>query len=328
MIENIKLSKITSPHMRDRSTIGQIMRDVLIALIPATIVAVLAFGWYMLVLVLVGLIGGGLIDIFVMKVLRKKKDYVFEGSGMITGLLLALNVPASFPMFLFIVGLIFALFVGKHVYGGLGHNPFNPALIGRVFLLISFPLQMTTWVKPAWFHFTKAAYDLQTTATPLALLKEHGIIQAHERFNAFIGNVPGSAGEISAVALIIGGTYLLLRRVITWHIPVSYVGTVAAISTIFWFVNPGKYGDPIFHVVSGGLLLGAIFMATDMVTSPETPKGMLVFGIGCGVLTMLIRYFGGYPEGVSFSILIMNSLVPLIERVTRPKRLGEVKSHA
>ncbi len=328
MIENIKLSKISSPHVRDKSTIGQIMRDVLIALIPATLVAILAFGWYMLVLALVGLIGGSLIDVFVMKVLRRKKDYVFDGSGAVTGLLLALNIPASFPMFLFIIGLLFALFVGKHVFGGLGHNFLNPALIGRVFLLISFPLQMTTWVKPAWLHFTRASYDLQTTATPLALLKENGIIQAHERFNAFIGNIPGSAGEISAIALIIGGAYLLLRHVITWHIPVSYVGTVAGISAIFWLVNPGKYGDPIFHVVSGGLLLGAIFMATDMVTSPETPKGMVIFGVGCGALTMLIRYFGGYPEGVSFSILIMNALVPFIEKVSHPRRLGEVKSRA
>ena len=318
-----------APHIRHPDDTSKIMRDVLIALIPATIFSGFIFGWYAWILAIVGAFGGELIEYIIIRFFRKDKNFVPDGSASVTGLLLALNVSVKLPLWAFLVGLIFALVVGKHVYGGLGSNPFNPALVGRAFLMISFPVQMTTWVKPYWPKFWMSPWDMVTSATPLALLKEHGFSAASKvsTFDLFIGNVGGSVGEISALLLLIGFVYLLIKKRVTWHIPTSYIGTVLIISTIFWLVNPEKFGTPIFHILSGGLMLGALFMATDMVTSPVTPKGMLLFGAGCGAITMIIRYFGGYPEGVSFSILIMNAFVPLIDSLTKPHKFGEVKQN-
>jgi electron transport complex protein RnfD len=216
-------------------------------------------------------------------------------------------------------------------FGGLGNNPFNPALVGRVFLLISFPVQMTSWPKVSVLNF--ALTDAQTGATPLAIVKEglsngesySSIMNSmpHSYVDMMVGQIGGSLGEISAVALILGGLYMLFRKIITWHIPVSIIGTVAIFTAILYGINPETYADPMFHLLTGGLMLGAIFMATDMVTSPMTPKGMLVYGFGIGVITVLIRVWGAYPEGVSFAILIMNAVVPLINNWAKPKRFGE-----
>jgi electron transport complex protein RnfD len=317
----MKLMSTYAPHLREEDDVRKIMLDVLVALSPAVIGAAYFFGWYALFLCIAGAVIGELFDIFVMKYLRGIKNFVPDGSGAVTGLLLAMNVSTRLPFWAFLLGLVFALGIGKHVFGGLGQNIFNPALVGRAFLLISFPTYMTTWVVPG-AGFWKSPADVVTAATPLALFKEHGVLTPY--WDLFIGKVGGSLGETSALLLIIGFIYLLLRKRVKIFIPVSYIGTVLVFSSIAYLMNP-RYGDPLFHLLSGGLMLGALFMATDMVTSPITAKGQVIFGIGCGVLTMAIRLFGAYPEGVSFSILFMNALVPLIDRYTRPRIFGEVK---
>jgi electron transport complex protein RnfD len=253
---------------------------------------------------------------------------VRDGSAALTGVLLALNLPPASPWWMALVGSAVAIAIGKQVYGGLGYNPFNPALVARVVLLISFPVQMTTWTAPAPLF---SGIDAVTTATPLGEMKTavmltgklpeglHGMLGSY-----LLGNMAGSLGEVSALALLLGAAWLFYRKIITWHIPVAFLGSVVVLSGIFWLLNPSRYPSPLFHLLTGGLMLGALFMATDMVTSPVTNRGMLVFGIGCGLLTVLIRLFGGYPEGVSFAILLMNSATPLIDRFTRPKKFGYV----
>jgi len=318
----MKLITANAPHIRSSDNVGFIMADVLIALIPAVIGASIFFGWYALFLSILGMAVGELIDYIIMRWIRGKKDFMPDGSGAVTGVLLALNVSARLPVGIFLIGLIFALGVGKHVFGGLGQNIFNPALVGRVFLMISFPTYMTTWIVPG-AGFLKSPWDVQTAATPLMILKEGGQMNV-TYWDLFIGKVGGSLGETSALLLLIGFVYLLLRKRIKVMIPISYIGTVFVMTAIFYAINP-KFGDPIFHILSGGLMLGALFMATDMVTSPMTRKGQLIFGLGCGVLTVVIRLFGAYPEGVSLSILFMNSLVPIIDSVTKPRVFGEVK---
>jgi electron transport complex protein RnfD len=234
-----------------------------------------------------------------------------------------------------IVGSLVAIGIAKMSFGGLGKNPFNPALVGRVFLLISFPVQMTSWPKAIESRF--AYLDATTGATPLAILKE-GIKNGQPLSDLmkevpgyaqmFIGNMGGSLGEISALALIIGGLYLIFKKVITWHIPGSILATVVLFTGILWMIDPTKYADPLFHLLAGGIILGAVFMATDMVTSPMTPVGQMIFGVGIGLITCLIRIFGAYPEGVSFAILIMNAFVPLIDKYVKPKRFGEELKNA
>ncbi len=314
----------SAPHLRSNDNVRKVMIDVLIALLPATIMAVVNFGWNALLLCVIGVAGAELVELFIMKVLRKKKDFVPDGSAAVTGLLLALNVSGTLPWYLLLIGILVAIGLAKHIYGGLGGNPFNPALVGRVFLFISFPTQMTTWMKAGSWKISDA---LVTSATPLGILKDKGMETALAQngyMDMFLGNIGGSMGEISVLALLIGFAFLVIRGRIKIAIPVSYIGTVLLISSIFYFVNPNQYGSPLFHILSGGLMLGALFMATDMVTSPSTIKGCLIFGFGCGVITMLIRYFGAMPEGVSFSILIMNAVKPLIERKTRLKPFGYV----
>ncbi|RKX50609.1 MAG: electron transporter RnfD [Thermotogae bacterium] len=313
----MKLTVVAAPHLRSKDNVRKVMIDVLIALIPASVAAVVLFGMQALLLIVVSMVSAELIELFIMRVLREKKDFKPDFSASVTGLLLALNLSLAVSWWQAVIGAVVAIGIAKHVFGGLGKNFWNPALIGRVFLLMSFPVQMTTWFKP---------FDLETTATPMAILKEGGGSLPSLK-DMFIGTIPGSLGEVSALLLLIGFVYLVLRGRIKLLIPLSYVGSVALISWIFYTVN-SSYGSPLYHILGGGLMLGALFMATDMVTSPMSPLGQLIFGTGCGFITMIIRYFGGYPEGVSFSILIMNSFVPLIDMATRPRRFGEVRGNA
>ncbi|MBO8166826.1 MAG: RnfABCDGE type electron transport complex subunit D [Kosmotoga sp.] len=313
----MKLTVVAAPHLRSKDNVRKVMIDVLIALIPASVAAVVLFGMQALLLIVVSIVSAELIELFIMRVLREKKDFKPDFSASVTGLLLALNLSLAVSWWQAVIGAVVAIGIAKHVFGGLGKNFWNPALIGRVFLLMSFPVQMTTWFKP---------FDLETTATPMAILKEGGGSLPSLK-DMFIGTIPGSLGEVSALLLLIGFVYLVLRGRIKLLIPLSYVGSVALISWIFYTVN-SSYGSPLYHILGGGLMLGALFMATDMVTSPMSPLGQLIFGTGCGFITMIIRYFGGYPEGVSFSILIMNSFVPLIDMATRPRRFGEVRGNA
>lgn len=238
---------------------------------------------------------------------------------MLTGLLLAFNVPADLPWWIVVIGSLFAIGAVKMSFGGLGNNIFNPALAGRVFLLVSFPQQMTTW--PALAH----SADAVTGATPLALIKAGRFEALPSHLDMFLGNVPGSMGEVAALALLIGVIYLLCTKTITWHIPVSVLVTVFIFSGILYLCDSTVYVDPLTHLLTGGLMLGACFMATDYVTSPMSHKGQLIYGAGIGILTVLIRCYGSYPEGMSFAILIMNAVTPLINVYCKPKRFGEVK---
>jgi electron transport complex protein RnfD len=320
-----------APHLRDKDNIPKIMWGVVLAMLPTTLAGVYFFGFYAARVVVIAVISVLFFEWLGIKMF-KNHGHVMDGSALITGILLALNLPSSSPWWLIVVGGGVAMFLGKHCYGGLGYNPFNPALVARVALLIAWPAHMTTFYK-AGNIFDKV--DAETMATPMSLMKVEmvtsGTVAAANDiplWDLFLGNVGGSLGEVSGLALVIGGLYLLFRKIITWHIPASYIGSVLLMTGIFWLIDPSKYINPIFHIVAGGLLLGALFMATDMVTTPVTPVGMLIFGVGCGVITVVIRLFGGYPEGVSFSILIMNSLTPLIDKYTQPKPFGQVKEAA
>jgi len=318
----------SSPHIHTPEDISWIMRQVIYALVPGALIGIYFFGIPALMVIAVAVTSCVVIEAISQKALGQKIT-IKDGSAALTGLLLAMNLPSGAPWWLVVLGSLIAIVLGKQVYGGLGNNPFNPALVARVFLLISFPVQMTTWPQPRSF-FAPAA-DTVTGATPLGALKtaifEHKSITAAPDINImdpFLGNIGGSLGEISALALILGGVYLILRRIITWHIPVVYIATVAAFTGLLWLINPGIYADPAFHMIAGGLMLGAFFMATDMVTTPITNKGKVIFAIGCGLITVIIRIWGGYPEGVSFAILIMNAFVPLINRFTKPQKFGAV----
>lgn len=319
----------SSPHIHSEEDIPWIMRRVIYALIPGALVGLYFFGLPAAKVIAISVVSCMVIEAITQEFMGRAVT-ISDGSAALTGLLLAMNLPAGSPWWLVVLGSLIAIVLGKQVYGGLGNNPFNPALVARVFLLISFPVQMTTWPKPRAFLLNTA--DTVTGATPLGALKtaifEHGSIDIVGKLNLmdpFFGNIGGSLGEISALALIIGGVYLIARRIITWHIPVFFIGTVALMTGIFWVINPNLYANPAFHMLSGGLMLGAIFMATDMVTSPITNKGKIIFAIGCGVITVVIRLWGGYPEGVSFAILIMNAFVPLINKMARPEKFGAGK---
>jgi Na+-translocating ferredoxin:NAD+ oxidoreductase subunit D len=265
-----------------------------------------------------------------------KRDIgITDLSAVVTGLLLAYNLPPAFPSWMAAVGSVVAIVIAKQVFGGIGYNVFNPALIGRIFLLIAFPVQMTTWSQWRIPSPVEGA-DAVTTASPLGLAKTAlqmgGAIPFHfdgaTAWDFFVGLRNGSIGEVSVVCLLIGGIYLLWRRCIYWQVPVFYIGTVAVFATVLWKIDPATNLNPLFHILSGGLILGAFFMATDMVTTPVTKWGMTIFAIGCGVLTMVIRKWGGYPEGVSFSIVLMNAVTPLLNRATRPRVFGHGKRKA
>jgi electron transport complex protein RnfD len=298
------------------------MRDVVIALLPAVIVSVLFYGWSAMLVLATSIASCLLVELFITRFLLKKPSTIADCSALVTGILLALNLPTTTPWWVVLIGSIVAIGVAKMTFGGLGQNLFNPALVGRVFLLISFPTYMTDWTRPQ--GFIGGNIDSFTGATPLGVAKEGGIeaIQGLDYSDMLFFNIGGSAGEISAIALLLGFAYLLVRRVIKPYITCSIIATVAVFSGIFWGINPTEYTDPVFNILTGGLLLGAIFMATDYVTSPMSPMGQVIFGVGIGLITMLIRYFGAYPEGVSFAILIMNSVVPLINKKFHTKKYG------
>lgn len=312
-----------SPHVHAELTVPQIMRVVIFAMLPALGLSIYTFGISALVVTLIAVLSCLLFENLISIYLLKTKPTILDGSAAITGILLAFNLPSNLPWYIILIGSAVAIGIGKMSFGGLGNNPFNPALVGRVFLLISFPVQMTSWPVPS--------VDGVTGATALGALKE-GIMQGvpvtammtempHYK-DLFFGLHGGSLGEVSAFALLIGLVYMLMKKVITWHIPISMLLTVALFSGIFWLVDPERFANPLFHLLTGGVMLGAVFMATDYVTSPFTHKGMLIFGTGIGLITVLIRLFGSYPEGVSFAILIMNALVPLINKFTKPVKYG------
>jgi Na+-translocating ferredoxin:NAD+ oxidoreductase subunit D len=319
-----------SPHIFAKDTTRKLMLGVIIALAPALAASIYYFGWGAIIVTLTSVISCLVFEYLIQKFILKGPTTITDGSAIVTGLLLAFNVPSNLPVFIIIIGSLVAIGVAKMTFGGLGNNPFNPALVGRVFLLISFPVQMTSWPVPSGFQ--TGYTDAVTGATPLGILKE-GIKngeavsklmdQVPSHMQMFYGHMGGSMGEVAAAALLIGLAYLLIRKIITWHIPVSVIGSVAIFTTILWLVNPEKNADPVFHLLTGGILLGAIFMATDYVTSPMEPKAMIIYGIGIGVLTVIIRVYGAYPEGVSFAILIMNAFVPLMNAYIKPKRFGE-----
>ena len=299
------------------------MRDVVIALLPAVLVSVLFYGWSELLVLGVSVASCVLLEFLITKYLLKSACTIGDWSAVITGVLLALNLPATTPWWVVFIGAVVAIGVAKMTFGGLGQNLFNPAIVGRVFLLISFPTYMTDWTKPQGF-ICNALADGYTGATPLGIAKEGGVaaIESLDYMDMLFINIGGSAGELSAVALLIGFAYLLIRRVIRPYITLSILATVAVFSGIFWAINPAEYTDPLFNLLTGGLLLGSIFMATDYVTSPMSNWGGVIFGAGIGIITMLIRYFGAYPEGVSFAILIINSVVPLINKWCHTKKYG------
>ena len=320
-----------SPHIHTELTVPQIMRGVIIAMVPALLFSIYNFGLgavYVTVLAIVFCVG---IEYLIAKYLLHRAATIYDGSAVITGILLAFNVPSNLPWYIILIGSAVSVGIGKMSFGGLGNNPFNPALVGRVFLLLSFPVQMTSWpTQGATFSL-----DAVTGATPLGILKDglrNGepvdslMTQMPSYSDFFFGLQAGSLGEMSALALLIGLGYMLYRKIITWHTPVSMMATVFVMTGIFWLIDPTKYASPLFHILTGGVMLGAVFMATDYVTSPFTHRGMLIFGFGIGVLTVLIRLFGSYPEGVSFAILIMNAFVPMINRFAKETRYGSKAS--
>ncbi len=315
-----------SPHVHSDESTKKIMWRVNLALVPTLIVAIAYFGLNALLISLVSVASCVFFQWLIEKFLLKTPSTVSDGSAVVTGLLLAFNVPATREMILLvIIAALVAIGIGKMSFGGLGKNPFNPALVGRVFMLISFPVQMTTWPKPGENLFTMISQpttDATTGATPLGLIKENGVQAAGQVWDYFVGNIGGSLGEVSALAILIGAIYLLCRRIISWHIPVSFIGTAFIFSGILWLCNKTAFVDPLTTILTGGIMLGACFMATDMVTSPMTKAGQLVFGFGCGLLTIIIRNWGNYPEGVSFAILLMNAVTPLLNRWFKPKRFA------
>ena len=323
-----KLVLSLSPHVHGGDSVKKNMYGVLIALIPAFLVSLYFFGLGALIVTATSVAACLFFEWAIGKFLMKKETTtICDGSAVITGVLLAFNLPSNLPIWIIILGALFAIGVGKMSFGGLGNNPFNPALAGRVFLLLSFPVQMTSW--PVVGQLT-AYTDATTAATPLNLMKQiaGGNIEALKdlpsSFDLLIGNNGGCLGEVSALALLLGLAYMLWKKIITWHIPISILATVFVFSGIMHLVDPELYVSPVLQLLTGGLMLGAIFMATDYVTSPMSKKGMLIYGVCIGLLTVIIRLFGAYPEGMSFAILIMNAFTPLINTYCKPKRFGEV----
>ncbi len=301
----------SSPHIKSNATTTVLMRDVLIALAPAMVAAVIFFGVSALMLTGVCVAVAILTEWAAGKIM-KKESTIGDLSAAVTGVLIAFNLPASAPWWIAAVGSVFAILIVKQAFGGIGHNIVNPALAARAFLVVCWGARMTGSA------FIPAA-DTVTQATPLGLLSEGITGQMPSYMDMFLGNMYGCIGEVSALALLLGGIYLIIRKVITWKVPVIYIATVFVLAIIF-------KQDPVFHILAGGLMLGAIFMATDYTTSPVTPKGQIIYAVGCGLLTMIIRLFGSYPEGVSYSILLMNVATPIIERYTRPRVYGVVKA--
>ena len=312
----------TAPHMHSPMSTQSLMRDVLIALVPAFCLSGIVYGLDAFRVTAIAVASCVLVEYIIQKFLIKGPSTVCNLSAVVTGVLLAFNLPSNIPWWIIVIGAVVAIGVAKMTFGGLGHNPFNPALVGRVFLLIAYPVQMTSFPKPIHPDYI----DAFAGATPLAALKSHAIAAGDANLlNMLSGMMPGSMGEIAAAALLAGGIYMLWRRVITWHIPVAVLGSMAVFAFVVALAQGGGealYALPAFHLLAGGAMLGAIFMATDYVTSPMTPKGMIIYGIGIGVITMVIRMWGAYPEGMSFAILLMNAVTPLINKYVKPRRFG------
>ena len=330
MMDNMRLVVSGSPHIHSTDSVNRRMWGVVIALMPAVAYSVYLFGLGALVVLLTSVLGCVITEYLMQRYMLGGKTTITNGSAVITGLLLAMNLPSNLPIWIILIGCVVAIGLGKYAFGGLGQNIFNPAILGRVFLLISFPQQMTSWPLPL---VNRGEYlDATTGATYLGQMKMEAMSTADSStgasavneiatesltwIDALIGNMGGSLGEMSAIALIIGGVFMLLRGIISWHIPVSIIGTVMLFA---W----GAGVDPVMSVLSGGVMLGAIFMATDYVTSPMTRRGMVMYGIMIGIITMVIRLWGAYPEGVSFAILVMNGFTPLINKFVRPRKFGE-----
>jgi Na+-translocating ferredoxin:NAD+ oxidoreductase subunit D len=319
-----------SPHTHGKESTQKLMFNVVLALIPAFITSVFYFGVGAIIVTATSVVSCLLFEYLIQRFILKKPISITDGSALVTGILLAFNLPSNIPVLIIVIGSFISIAVAKMTFGGLGNNPFNPALVGRVFMLISFPVQMTSWPVPKGFG--TGYIDAITGATPLAIIKEglkngESLSQLMDKIptpaQMFLGNMGGSLGEVAAIALLIGFIYLLIKKVITWHIPVSVIGSMAIFTSILWFVNPEKNANPMFHILAGGVLLGAIFMATDYVTSPMNSRSMIIYGCGIGIITVIIRVWGAYPEGVSFAILVMNAFVPLMNAYIKPKRFGE-----
>ncbi|WP_418992129.1 RnfABCDGE type electron transport complex subunit D [Alistipes sp.] len=316
-----KLIVAPAPHVQSTHSTASIMRDVVIALVPALVVSTVVFGWSVLAVVALSVASCVGFEYLIQRYLVGGPVTVSNWSAVVTGVLLAFNLPASIPWWIVVMGAFVAIAVAKMTFGGLGKNPFNPALVGRVFLLIAYPVQMTTWPMPV-----RGAFDSLSGATPLAAVKQGASADVAGFGNMLLGNMPGSLGEVAAAALLLGFVYLLVRRVITWHIPVTVLGTMALFAFVVAAAG-GMGGEalwqfPLFHILAGGALLGSIYMATDYSTSPMTVRGGVIFAVGIGAITMCIRLWGAYPEGMSFAILIMNAVVPLINKYVKPKRFG------
>lgn len=315
------LKMTASPHMHGSESTRQIMLDVIIALLPAFIWGIYGFGPRAITVVAVCVISAILTE-YIYRKLAKKNNTVGDFSAAVTGFLLALTLPVNIPLWCCVLGSVFAIAVVKQLYGGIGKNVVNPALAARAFLFAAFPQYLSGCFTPFYTRFPFfGSIDAVASATPLS-----ATVERNEILGLFIGNHSGSIGEVSEALLLLGGIYLLCRKVITWHIPVSYIGTVALVTVLFPAGGVDNLTFMLGELVTGGLFIGAFFMATDYVTSPATSKGRIIYGVGCGLLTLFIRYFGGYPEGVSFAILIMNLLVWYIDMFTRPKVFGGVKN--
>lgn len=328
-----KLTISPSPHEPGHLTTPKLMYGVVISLIPALAATVYYFGWAPLLITAVSIISCVTFEYLIQKFMMKVPVTVNDGSAVVTGLLMAFCLPVNIPLGLVVLGALVAIGIGKMTFGGLGNNPFNPALVGRVFLFLSFPVQLTSWPVPKGFE--TGYTDAVTGPTPLGVLNEGyektpvpdmmPDLPGHSQL--FFGDMGGSLGEMAAIALLLGLAYLLIRKIISWHIPVIILATVFVFSGLLYLGNPEGNTDPLYQLLSGGLLLGAIYMATDYVTSPMSKKGMVVYAVGIGILTVIIRRFGAYPEGVQFAILIMNAFTPLINSYLKPKRFGEEVQH-
>ena len=326
-----KLIVSLSPHAHGTDSVERNMYGVIIALLPALLVSFYFFGLGSVVVLATSVAACVLLEWAVNKfMLKNPRNTVLDGSAILTGLLLGFNLPSNLPVWIIIIGAIFAIGFAKMPFGGLGNNLFNPALVGRAALLVAFPAQMTTWPKVGQLG---SYLDAETGATPLSVMKEaiksgdaSVLNQLPDSLTLFLGNHPdgaGAMGEVCALALLLGLAFMLWRKIITWHIPVSIIGTVFVLAGLLHMANP-VYADPVSVILSGGLMLGAIFMATDYVTSPMTPKGQLIYGVAIGLLTVVIRNWGAYPEGMSFAVLMMNAFTPLINNYVKPTRFGEV----
>ncbi|MCR5826156.1 MAG: RnfABCDGE type electron transport complex subunit D [Oscillospiraceae bacterium] len=324
----LKLIASSNPHIRSNEDTRSLMLDVIIALCPAVAWSVYRFGFRALLAAAVSVASAVFWEWLYRKLLKKPQMFG-DLSAAVTGLLLAMVCPVTLPYWMLVVGNFFAIVVVKQLYGGLGKNFMNPALAGRAALVACYASQMTTWIDPAagWAPLSLKGVDVVTSATPLAMMKDNfaGLTEGYTVADMFLGNTGGSAGEVSALMLLIGGCYLIFRKVISWQIPVSYIGTVALLSLLFPNGN-SAVSYMLYSIFGGGLMLGAFFMATDYVTSPVTKKGQLIFGVGCGLLTVFIRRFGSFPEGVCYSILLMNCTVWIIDRAVRPQRFGADKA--